>query len=75
MSRGEQLRDAIDRCQDRVRYAQREFDRFCGYADLSTEPQARQHRKLKADLERAQHDVAWLQYQLERALDVEGLTL
>jgi hypothetical protein len=42
-----------------VRYCQREFDRFCSYADLSDEQQARAHQKLRADLERAERDAAW----------------
>jgi hypothetical protein len=66
---------SLDRAIDRVRYCQREFDRFCCYADLSDEQQARAHQKLRADVERAERDAAWFRHQLDDCFAIEGLNL
>jgi len=75
LSRSTQLRDAHKRAMSRVRHAERELDRFRGYADLSDPRQERTFLKLRADVAAAQRDAAWFQHQLDACLAVAGVDL
>ena len=67
MSRADELRAAISRCQERAVYARKEFERFlAGKPDLTTLEGARSHRKLQADAKRAENDLEVLGNMLDR---------
>ena len=67
MTRFDELRAAILRCQERAVYARREFERFvAGKPDLATPEGARSHRKLRDDAKRAENDLEVLRNMLDR---------
>jgi hypothetical protein len=63
----------LDWATGRVRNAESELDRFCGYADLDDPRHQRTHLKLRNDVANAQRDAAWFQHQLDAALAVAGV--
>lgn len=70
-----ELHAVLDRTRERVSCARSELSRFCDsglYGDPNAE---RTHRKLLADLERAQTDMRWAQQSIEAAMSVEGMDL
>jgi hypothetical protein len=73
MPRVQHLQADIERSQEWVRYCRRALDEFLSYADLADAHMASTHRRLSADISRAQRVVALLQQQIKAALDVEGL--
>ena len=75
MSRSAALRDALDRCRQRVDYCQAQFTRFCSSFYPRGPVQIRQHRKISQDLERARADVKWAEGQLERVRAIAGMDL
>ena len=47
MSRADELRATLSRCQGRARYAERKFNRFCSSADLKKPEAQTRHKSLK----------------------------
>ena len=62
MSRADQLRDAIGRCEIRLRVAQRNL-KECDPAD------ARKMVRVRGDYVRARDALAWMQNRLDETLD------
>ena len=62
MSRADQLRDAIGRCENRLRVAQRNL-KECDPAN------ARKMVRVRGDYIRARDALAWMQNRLDEALD------
>ena len=58
------LRSSLDRALDRARYARRELHQFASTYNPDDPVQARTHRKLAADLERAEMDAVHAKAQL-----------
>lgn len=66
MSRTDELRATLARCEDRARYAERELERYTVDADLRDAEQERRRRKLKNQWELAARDLEWCREQLGR---------
>ena len=69
VERVHQLRVSLERCQERVKYCERQLSDFVKSADLSDPRQQRCWKKLGSDLERAENDVRWIQKQLDELMD------
>jgi chromosome segregation ATPase len=69
MSRVDQLRASLARCQDRRTYCERQLSDFAKSANMSDRQQQRALQKLRSDLTRAESDVSWLQKQLDDLMD------
>jgi hypothetical protein len=65
VERVRQLRVSLERCQERVKYCERQLSDFVKSADMSDPRQQRCWKKLGSDLERAENDVRWIQKQLD----------
>ena len=67
MSRAEELRSALSRCEQRAQYAERELSRYAVDCDLTDPMQERRRRKLHSDWDRAVRDCEWIKEQIGRA--------
>jgi hypothetical protein len=69
------LCSALDRTQVRLQAARRELASAEHNADSGDPRAARTLRRGEDDLDAAEKDAAWLQNQLDQALDVQGMNL
>lgn len=69
MGRHQQLRNSLEDCRQRVKYAQRQLDEYTNTVDVSDASSVCTLRKLADDLERAKDDVRSLQEQLDDLMD------
>jgi hypothetical protein len=66
---------ARERARDRLRYCERERDRFLDRADLLDDRQARTARKLEQDVEKAERDVSWAEHRFNEAAATDEASL
>lgn len=64
-----ELRAALERCEQRVKYCEQQFERFDVDSDDDDERATRLRRKLKDDWELAVRDAEHVREQLGRAQD------